>query len=149
MTTVPWHFIFIGINFLVIYLPRLFVAASIFRSPDGFDNNHPRAQQKAFKGIGARAQSAHENSFEVFAPFAAAVFVSHWGFVPPYLITILAFAFTVSRLFYIAFYLLDKSTLRTITWFIGFFIILTLFFLPFLGSFYFCWFHPQMCNPTI
>jgi uncharacterized MAPEG superfamily protein len=149
MTSVPWHFLFIGINVLIIYLPRILVAASIFRGSDSYDNDQPRSQQKSLQGISARAQAAYENSFEVFAPFAAAIFVSHWGFVPPHLITMLALTFTISRLFYLTFYLLDKPTLRTIAWFVGFVIILTLLFLPFLGSLYFCWFHPQMCNPTI
>ena len=149
MTTVQWHFIFIGINFLLIYVPRLIAVSVTYRSKEGSDFNQTGISQNSLTGFAGRAQAAHENSFEAFAPFAVSIFVSHMGFVPPYLITVLALSYTVTRIFYITFYLMDKPALRIASWFLAIFIVIVLFFIPFLGSIYFCWFHPQLCNPSI
>ncbi|WP_335598963.1 MAPEG family protein, partial [Halopseudomonas sp.] len=45
------------------------------RSGKGYDNAHPRAQQAALTGWGARALASHQNMIEAFPLFAAGVLV--------------------------------------------------------------------------
>ncbi len=58
---------------LLIYAPRVLVVIASKQQFGSLDNNHPREQQARLAGWGQRAQAAHDNSFEAFAPFAAAV----------------------------------------------------------------------------
>ena len=70
------HFWCIVAAWILVYSSKLPVAAAMQRA-GGYDNRHPRAQQATLTGWGARSVAAHQNSFETFAPFAAAVLVAH------------------------------------------------------------------------
>jgi uncharacterized MAPEG superfamily protein len=50
--TIP--FICVGVAFLLIYFPRLFVIAAQARQPEGYDNRNPRDQQARLTGWGRR-----------------------------------------------------------------------------------------------
>ena len=67
----------IAAAFALIYAPRIAVVVAQAKQAEGFDNKHPRDQQAKLTGWGRRANAAHLNAFESFAPFAAAVLVAH------------------------------------------------------------------------
>jgi uncharacterized MAPEG superfamily protein len=115
----------------VVYLTKLPVAVAMHQA-GGYDNRHPRAQQSTLTGWGARALAAHQNGFETFAPFAAAVLMAHIGGGPAGLVTSLSVLFVVSRLAYVACYIADLSALRSAVWGVGFLATLGLFVSPML-----------------
>lgn len=53
--TIP--FICVLIAFVLIYVPRVFVATAQAKQPEGLDNRNPRAQQAKLTGLGARGSS--------------------------------------------------------------------------------------------
>lgn len=63
-----------------------------------------------------RAHWAHQNSFEAFPPFAAAVLVAEQLGAAQARIDLLAGAFIVLRLAYGVCYLADRATLRSVVW---------------------------------
>lgn len=86
---------------------------------DSFDNRNPRDWLNAQSGFRKRANAAQHNSFEAFPFFAAAVIIAHLAGAPQGRIDLFAVVFILARLFYIAFYLADMATLRSLAWFVG------------------------------
>jgi uncharacterized MAPEG superfamily protein len=84
-----------------------------------FDNSNPRDWLDSQSGFRKRANAAQHNSFEVFPFFAAAVIIAHVAGAPQGRIDLFAVVFVLARLFYIAFYVADMSTLRSLAWFVG------------------------------
>jgi uncharacterized MAPEG superfamily protein len=84
-----------------------------------FDNSNPRDWLDAQSGFRKRANSAQHNSFEAFPFFAAAVIIAHVAGAPQGRIDLFAVVFILARLFYIAFYVADMATLRSLAWFVG------------------------------
>jgi uncharacterized MAPEG superfamily protein len=115
----------------VVYLTKLPVAVAMQRA-GGYDNHHPRAQQAALEGFGARAVAAHLNGFESFAPFAAAVLVAHLAGAPNAVVDLLAVIFVAARVLYVACYLADLAALRSAVWTVGFLATFGLFVSPLL-----------------
>jgi uncharacterized MAPEG superfamily protein len=101
----------------LIYFPRLLVLGVLLKSPGGFDNNHPRIQQAKLEGFGARAQGAHMNAFEAFAPFAAGVLACEVTNVDPTRVAWLSVAFVVLRAVYLGLYVANIATARSLAWF--------------------------------
>jgi len=102
--------------FLLIYLTRLPVLVASRRQEGYVDIANPREQQARLKGFGSRAQAAHLNTLEAFAPFAAAVWVAHFGEADPGLRDGLAMAFVGLRIAYAGAYLADLNPWRTAIW---------------------------------
>jgi len=106
------------ITALLPYLAKVPVAISMNKL-GGYDNNQPRAQQAKLTDFGARALAAHQNAFESFLIFAPAVVLAivlgKTGTTMEYL----ALGHVASRIAYNALYLVDRSTERSIVWFIG------------------------------
>ena len=104
---------------LLPYLAKIPLAIAMKCRPGGYDNQHPRAQQAALTGFGARALAGHQNSFESLIIYSAAILIAvstnHTG--NP--IQLLAVLYLVSRCVYHVFYLLNWSTLRSIIWSFG------------------------------
>jgi len=117
---------------LVVYCTKLPVAAAMQRA-GGYDNRLPRAQQARLDGWGARSVAAHQNGFESFAPFAAAVLVAHLGSGPERVIDLLAVSFVVARIGYVICYLADRASLRSAVWSVGFLLTFALFLTPLFG----------------
>lgn len=92
-----------------------------------FDNSEPRAWLEKQKGVRRRADSAHRNHFEAFPFFAAGVLVAQQLQAPQNSIDMLAIAFIASRIVYTWLYLTDRSTLRSVSWFIGYLSVVGLF----------------------
>ena len=84
-----------------------------------FDNSNPRDWLDAQSGFRKRANAAQHNSFEAFPFFAAAVVIAHVAGAPQGRIDLFAVVFILARLFYIAFYVADMATLRSLAWFVG------------------------------
>ena len=84
-----------------------------------FDNSNPRDWLSAQSGFRKRANAAQHNSFEAFPFFAAAVIIAHVAGAPQGRIDLFAVVFILARLFYIAFYVADMATLRSLAWFAG------------------------------
>ncbi|MCE9679342.1 MAPEG family protein [Shewanella sp. AS1] len=87
----------------------------------GYDNHHPRAQQAQLTGFGARAVAGHQNAFESLLVFAVASLTVMALDKVNDIVSTLALVYVVSRIVYHILYLLDKSTLRSLSWFVGFF----------------------------
>ena len=119
----------------LVYLPTLVSARARMSAEAGYDNSQPRDQQARLEGAARRAVAAHQNGFEAFAPFAAAVLVAgqvqaSGRPVHDSLVAGLALGHVVCRLAYVALYVGDKPTLRSAVWTLGFLAILGLFVLP-------------------
>ena len=84
-----------------------------------FDNSNPRDWLSAQSGFRKRANAAQHNSFEAVPFFAAAVIIAHVAGAPQGRIDLFAVVFILARLFYIAFYVADMATLRSLAWFVG------------------------------
>ena len=100
-------------------LPFGFTAIAKTIARRRFNNHAVRDFQAQLTGTAQRAHWAHLNSFEAFAPFAAAVLVAQQIGAPQGRIDALALAFIVLRLGYGACYLADLATLRSIVWAAG------------------------------
>jgi uncharacterized MAPEG superfamily protein len=118
--------------FVLIYLPRFPALKGTLRQEGHIDLGHPRIQQARLEGLGARAQAAHLNTVEAFAPFAAAVWVAHHYGVDAGLRDLLAVAFVAARVLFILAYLADLNPWRTVIWSVGHLFIALLFLSPLL-----------------
>lgn len=123
--TIPFICVFLAL--MLIYVPRAVVAREQARQPEGYDNQHPRDQQAKLTGLGRRAQAAHENSFEGFAPFAAAVIIAHLAGADARWSAILAVVYVASRAVYLGLYLGNKPSARSAVWALGLLAIIGLF----------------------
>lgn len=95
-----------------------------------YDNADPRGRALAYEGMSRRAYAAHLNGFETFPFFAAAVLVAELKGGPAGLVGSLAVIFVLARLAYVACYILDRSTLRSIVWAIALFATIGIFVSP-------------------
>ena len=88
----------------------------------GYSNRNPRAwhakQTDNYKV--QRANAAHLNAFEAFAPFAVGVLMAQLAGVDPALVVRLSLAFIAFRVLHGIFYLADKPPLRSLSWMAGF-----------------------------
>ena len=95
-----------------------------------YDNRDPRGWlAKQENPRIHRANSAQLNSFEAFAPFAAAVLMAQFAGVDPQTITWLAIAFVVLRAVYGLLYLAGKPAMRSLVWFAGYACVVSLMLL--------------------
>jgi uncharacterized MAPEG superfamily protein len=95
-----------------------------------FDNANPRDPDFYKDPFRARARGAHQNSLEAFPIFAAAVLVAEMHGARQMMVDALAVVFLVVRVAYVAAYLKDKATVRSILWGLGMAITLAIFCAP-------------------
>jgi len=112
----------------------LFLAGYAKFSSKGYDNSSPRDFLGKLQGKAQRSNYAQLNSFEAFPAFAAAVITAHLAGVPSVRISALAVVFVVFRVLYSFCYIWDKSSLRSLMWFGGFFCVVSLFIQAILHS---------------
>ncbi|MBK24668.1 MAG: hypothetical protein CME70_11790 [Halobacteriovorax sp.] len=102
--------------FIASLLPVIFIAYA--KVTGGFKagkhNSDPRAYMAKLEGKAHRARCAHDNSWENFAPFAAAVTLSMIAGTDQSCIDMVAVGFIVLRVAYGLSYIYDKDKLRTI-----------------------------------
>lgn len=101
---------------LLPYLSKIPVAIAMKKQVGGYDNQHPRIQQSALTGFGARAVAAHQNSFESLIIFSAAILTAIARHHASPLIQSLAIFYLIARITYHFFYLMNWATLRTTIW---------------------------------
>ncbi len=99
------------------------------RRDGGYDNHDPRRWMSGLQGWQARANAAQANSFEALPLFIAGVLAAQQMQAPQDRIDLLAASFIGIRLVYIAVYLADLATLRSIIWALGLACSIGLFFL--------------------
>ncbi len=92
----------------------------VAKSNQSFDNHQPRAWLGRLEGRPARAHAAHLNSFEAFPFFATAVIIAHQLHAHQGWLNTLAALFVLARIGYVACYLADQATLRSLVWVAGF-----------------------------
>lgn len=93
------------------------VCAGIAKSGfKGYDNSDPRAWLSSQTGFRARANAAQSNCFEAFPFFAVGVVLALLTGVEPDTVDAMALFFVAMRVFYVFFYITDKSKLRTMVW---------------------------------
>ncbi|MGL5117222.1 MAG: MAPEG family protein [Beijerinckiaceae bacterium] len=114
MTIAIWCLLVAGI------LPL--IAVGVAKAAGGaYDNNDPRGRAASYTGMAKRAHAAHQNGFESFPFFAAAVLVAELKGAPQGLVAGLAVAYVVARIGYTVTYILDMATVRSLLWSAGFF----------------------------
>ncbi|OWQ93203.1 hypothetical protein CDN99_01525 [Roseateles aquatilis] len=98
------------------------------RREGGFDNHDPRAWLGRQTGWQARANAAQANGFEALPLFIAGVLAAQQMHHDQSRIDLLAMAFIASRLVFIALYLADLPSLRSLVWAVGVALSIGLFF---------------------
>jgi hypothetical protein len=97
------------------------VCAGISKAgPTRYDNRNPRAWLAQLAGYRARAHAAQQNSWEALAVYAAALLAAVAGGVPDATLAMVAGIFLAARIGYLACYLADLATLRSLVWAAGF-----------------------------
>lgn len=119
MTLALWCVLLAGI------LPVLTVGLAKAGAP--YDNARPRDVAERYEGRARRAYAAHQNGFEAFPLFAAAVLAAELKGAPRIGLDALAVAFILARIVYIACYVGDRATLRSISWTAGFLSVIAIF----------------------
>jgi uncharacterized MAPEG superfamily protein len=91
------------------------------------DNHAPRLHAERLTGARRRAEWAHRNHFEAFAPFAAAVIIAGMAGVSHTVMNALASGFVAARILYTFAYLNDRATLRSLLFVVGLLCVVGLF----------------------
>jgi uncharacterized MAPEG superfamily protein len=95
-----------------------------------YDNRDPRDWSRGLDGHRRRAFAAHQNGFEAFPFFAAAVFGASFLRAPQNTIDVLALAFILARIVYTACYVADWPTQRSLVWSVGWLATVAIFTAP-------------------
>ncbi len=81
-----------------------------------YNNHNPRAWLAEQEAPSARANAAQSNSFETLPFFIGAVVIAHQLGAPQDRLDALAAAYVALRVVYIALYISDKATARSVVW---------------------------------
>jgi uncharacterized MAPEG superfamily protein len=107
----------LAIAAVLIYVPYGVVAYGRFQI--GMDRAAPRAMFDKLPDYAKRATWAHQNSFETFMPFTAAVLMAYVTQVTTPIVGWAAIAFVASRVLFSMAYILNVPTLRSLMFGIG------------------------------
>ena len=118
------------IAMLLPYLAKGPVAVAMAKL-GGYDNSHPRSQQAQLTGFGARALAGHQNAFESLLVFGIATLAVIATNKVTETVEWLAILYIAARCAYHVLYLLNKGTLRSLSWFVGIFASFGIFFQAF------------------
>lgn len=116
---------------LLPYACTLMAKSSGFGKPrreGGFDNRNPRRWLANLEGWQARANAAQQNGFEALPIFIAGVLIAERMQAAQGRVDALAMVFVVARIVYIAAYIGDRASLRSLIWAVGFGASIALFF---------------------
>ena len=94
-------------------------AARLSRRNGGYDNNNPREWESKLSGWQQRANAAQANGFEALPLFIAGVLFAQMAQADQGRIDLLAMAFVGIRVAYVAAYLANLGTLRSLIWCAG------------------------------
>lgn len=93
--------------------------ARLSRKEGGYDNRHPREWESKLTGWHQRANAAQANGFEALPLFIAGVLLAQMAQADQGRVDMLALAFVGIRIAYVAAYLANQGTLRTLIWTAG------------------------------
>ena len=115
-------------------LPYILAGVAKSSAP-GYNNRNPRAWLAKQEGNYRlqRANAAHLNAFEAFAPFAAAVLMAQAAGVDHGRIALLAVVFVAMRIAHAVLYLADVQLARSLAWVGGFACVAALMVMAALG----------------
>src|SRR5690349_9676345 len=105
-------------------LPYIWVGFA--KSKPNYNNNAPRDYLSQVEGWRKRAGWAHNNAFEAFPAFAAAVLVAEAAKAPQTRIDLCAMLFIAFRISHGLAYITDKAPLRSSLWLAGFLCVVAL-----------------------
>ena len=106
-----------------------YVAAGIAKKGfEQYDNSLPRQWLAKQTGFRARANAAQANLFESLPLFFAAVIIASIENAPQARVDMLAIGFVVCRIAYLACYVANWPTMRSIVWLLGLICVITIFF---------------------
>ena len=94
-------------------------SARLSRKNGGYDNNNPREWEAKLSGWQQRANAAQANGFEALPLFIAAVLFAQMAQADQSRIDLLAMSFIGIRVAYVAAYLANQGSLRSLIWFAG------------------------------
>ncbi len=120
MTTAYWCVL------IVMLLPIVWAGFAKAGDSD-FDNARPRPYLDNLDNWRQRANWAQKNAFEATPMFAGAVIIAHLAGGAQGTIDLIAVIFLIARVLHGVFYLLDKATLRSLTWSAGLLSVVALF----------------------
>jgi uncharacterized MAPEG superfamily protein len=110
------------------------VAAGIAKAgAKDYDNHDPRAWMSKLTGRRARADAAQANSFEAFPFFAVGVLLALQAGVQTPWVDALAIVFVLARIVYIACYVTDRASMRSLFWALGYLSVIGLYTLAILA----------------
>ncbi len=109
---------------VLVYVPYLIVAATRFQV--GFDIAAPRAAFDKLPDYGKRATWAHQNSWEAFTLYSVAALMAYVTKLDSPTVVNCAIGFTIARLLYSIFYIINIPLARSLMFGIGSFAIFTL-----------------------
>ena len=93
--------------------------ARLSRNSGGYDNNSPREWAGKLTGWQQRACAAQVNGFEALPLFIAGVLFAQMAQADQARIDVLALSFVGIRIAYVAAYLANQGSLRTLIWMVG------------------------------
>lgn len=108
-----------------------YMTVGVAKALGNYDNANPRAPD-TYSGVALRADGAHKNGFEAFPFFAIAVIVASGAdprHAPP-LLDELALAWIALRIAYVAAYVANRATIRSLVWGAGWLVALAIFTIP-------------------
>ena len=106
------------------------IALVAYAKAGGGDNHNPRDTVASLTGTRRRAYAAHENAFESFPFFAAAVLTATTLGASISTVNILAVLFIVARVVHAALYINDLATARSLVFTVGLLLNVAIFVLP-------------------
>jgi uncharacterized MAPEG superfamily protein len=110
-------------------LPYVWQGYGWFRMRKVYSNHAPRNWREKADRKSKRASWAHDNSWEAFAPFAAAVILCKISDVDPYILNSISAGFISCRILHGIFYIYDLATLRSSIWGVGIVMVFTMYIL--------------------
>lgn len=91
-------------------------SARLSRKDGRYDNNNPREWAKGLTGWQQRASAAQNNGFEALPLFVAGVLLAQQAHADQGRVDMLALIFIALRVLYVAAYLMNLGTVRTLFW---------------------------------
>lgn len=120
--------------FITAVLPIILSAAGVFYRVSElgkFDNHHPREQQAALTGAGARVVAAQKNAWEALLFFAVVVLVALASPLDMNALSVPAYIFLAARVLHPVFYVANIAALRSISFAVGWFACVYIFYVTY------------------
>lgn len=102
--------------FAISFLPILLAWAGVYfriKQFEHFDNHHPRQQQVALEGAGARTQAAQANAWEALIVFTMVCFIAHTTGLDLNRLDGVALLYLATRLLHPILYIANLARLRS------------------------------------